>query len=162
MSGERRGRGVALAAAAALAAGCCALPGPATASARPDATVSAATVRVMVVGAGNVVLAGPRSINTAAVSVRAGGLVCGVAAGTPLAALADLRLAGGPGFALRDYGRCSSSPRASGQLFVYSLDGETNHGQNGWESTVDNRSGTPGAGDPSAAQGNARLLSAAA
>jgi len=112
----------------------------------------------MVVGAGNIVLSQPRTIAASAVGVRIGGRNCGVAAGTPLAALADLRLAGGPAFAIRDYGRCSSSPRASGQLFVYSIDGETNHGQNGWEYKVNNRSGTTGAGDPSGAQGDGRLL----
>ena len=112
----------------------------------------------MVVGAGNLVLSPPRWIGAAAVSVRAGGRTCGVAAGTPLAALADLRLAGGPPLAIRDYGHCSSSPRASGQLFVYSVDGETNHGQNGWEYKVNNRSGTTGAADPSGAQGDGRLL----
>ncbi len=81
-----------------------------------------------------------------------------MAGGTSLAALAELHLAGGPAFAIRDYGRCTASPGASGQLFVYSLDGETNHGQNGWEYKVDSRSGTTGAGDPSGAQGDGRLL----
>jgi hypothetical protein len=81
-----------------------------------------------------------------------------VAAGTPLAALAQLHLAGGPAFAIRDYGRCTSSTGASGQLFVYSLDGETNHGQNGWEYKVNNLSGTAGAGDATGPQGNGRLL----
>src|SRR6185312_4597248 len=37
-------------------------------------------------------------------------------------------------------------------------DGETNHGQNGWEYKVNNRSGTTGAGDTSGAQGDGRLL----
>lgn len=124
----------------------------------PNAASAAATVRVMVVGAGNVVLSPPRSISTAAVSVTAGRRTCGVAAGTPLAALADLHLAGGPAFAIRDYGHCTSSPAASGQLFVYSLDGETNHGQNGWEYKVDDTSGTTGAGDPTGPQGDGRLL----
>jgi hypothetical protein len=41
---------------------------------------------------------------------------------------------------------------------VYSLDGETNHGQNGWEYKVGNLSGTTGAGDPTGPQGNGRLL----
>jgi hypothetical protein len=112
----------------------------------------------MVVGAGNVVLSPARSVGAGAASVRAGRRRCTVAAGTPLAALADLHLAAGPAFAVRDYGRCSSSPRDSGQLFVYSLDGETNHGQNGWEYKVDNRSGTTGAGDQTGAQGDGRLL----
>lgn len=129
---------------------------PSAASAHAGA--AAATVRVMVVGAGNVVLSAPRSVGAAAVSVTAGGRTCGVASGTPLAALADLHLAGGPAFAIRDYGHCTSSPAASGQLFVYSLDGETNHGQNGWEYKVDDASGTTGAGDETGPQGDGRLL----
>jgi hypothetical protein len=112
----------------------------------------------MVVGAGNVVLAPARSISAAAVNVRVSGRNCRIAAGTPLAALADAHLAGGPGFAVRDYGHCTSSPRDSGQLFVYSLDGETNHGQNGWEYKVGNLSGTTGAGDETGPQGDGRLL----
>ncbi len=112
----------------------------------------------MVVGAGNVVLSPPRSVAPAAVSVRVAGRTCGVAGGTPLAALAQLNRTGGPAFAVRDYGRCTASPGASGQLFVYSLDGETNHGQNGWEYKVNNLSGTTGAGDPIGAQGDGRLL----
>src|SRR4051794_14449114 len=161
-SGSGRGRGAAYAACrvAALAA-LLALWGQwpqAARAAHPAHDASGSTVRVMVVGAGNVVLSPPRSIGAAAVKVRAGGHTCGVAAGTPLAALADLRLAGGPGFAIRDYGRCTSSPRASGQLFVYSIDGETNHGQNGWEYKGNNRSGTTGAGDPTGPQGDGRLL----
>lgn len=120
------------------------------------------TVRVMVVGAGNVVLSQARWVGAGAATVRAGARSCGVAAGTPLAALADLHLAGGPSFALRDYGHCTSAPRDSGQLFVYSLDGETNHGQNGWEYKVENRSGTTGAGDPTGTQGNGRLLASGA
>ncbi len=123
-----------------------------------SAGAAGANVRVMVVGAGNVVLSPARAIGAGAASVRVGGRSCEVAASTPLAALADLHLAGGPAFSIRDYGRCTSSPRDSGQLFVYSLDGERNHGQNGWEYKVGNRSGTTGAGDPTGAQGDGRLL----
>jgi hypothetical protein len=116
------------------------------------------SVSIMVVGAGNVILAQPEQISVAASAVSTSRGVCGIAAATPLAALVDLRRVGGPPFSIRDYGHCTSSPRNSGQLFVYSLDGETNHGQNGWEYKVDNRSGTTGAGDTSGPQGNGRLL----
>ncbi len=81
-----------------------------------------------------------------------------MAAGTPLSVLAALRRAGGPSFALRDYGRCGSSPRNSGQLFVYALGGERNRGQNGWEYKVDGSSGSTGAGDPSGPMGDGRRL----
>ncbi len=142
----------------------CALPAAAASAGRgqagPSALVSASApaVQTMVVGAGNVILSPARTILASAVSVRVGGRSCGVAAGTPLAALADLRRAGGPGFAIRDYGRCGASDSGSGELFVYSLDGETNHGQNGWEYKVGNLSGSTGAGDPSGPQGDGRLL----
>jgi hypothetical protein len=116
------------------------------------------SVSIMVVGAGNVILGQPEQISVAATAVRTSRGACGIAAATPLAALVDLRRVGGPPFSIRDYGHCTSSPRNSGQLFVYSLDGETNHGQNGWEYKVDNRSGTTGAGDTSGPQGNGRLL----
>jgi hypothetical protein len=136
-----------------------------TATARPDGAPRAVTaltpappVEIMVVGAGNVVLSGPRGISTAAINISVGPRACAVAAATPLAALTDLHRVGGPSFALRDYGHCTSSPRDSGQLFVYSLDGQTNHGQNGWEYKVNSRSGTTGAGDTSGPQGNGRLL----
>jgi hypothetical protein len=112
----------------------------------------------MVVGAGNVILAQPEQISVAATAVSTSHGACGIAAATPLAALVDLRRVGGPPFSIRDYGHCTVSPRNSGQLFVYSLDGETNHGQNGWEYKVNTRSGTTGAGDTSGPQGNGRLL----
>jgi hypothetical protein len=85
-----------------------------------------------------------------------------VAAGTPLAVLAAVRHDGGPGFALRDYGRCGTSPQNSGQLFIYSLGGERNHGQSGWEYKVDHVSGSTGAGDPSGPRGDGRRLRAGA
>lgn len=66
---------------------------------------------------------------------------------------------GGPGFSIRDYGHCGGSPANSAELFVYSLGGERNRGQNGWEYKVDGASGTTGAGDPSGPAGNGRRLS---
>jgi hypothetical protein len=163
LSVDRHSRG-ALLAAVALAVGGGAVFAPPV-LARPvsgpralSALAPAPPVEIMVVGAGNVILSGPRGISSAAVDVEVGSRACGIAAATPLAALTTLRRIGGPGFALRDYGHCTSSPRNSGQLFVYSLDGETNHGQNGWEYKVNNRSGTTGAGDPSGSQGDGHLL----
>jgi hypothetical protein len=125
-----------------------------------SAAVAAAapSVQSMIVGANGAILSPARTVSAAATSVRIGARDCAVAAGTPLAVLAAVRSAGGPGFALRDYGHCNSSPRNSGQLFVYSLGGEANRGQSGWEYKVDGASGTTGAGDPSGASGNGRLL----
>jgi hypothetical protein len=124
-----------------------------------SALAPAPPVQIMVVGAGNVILSQPRAISSAAIDIGVSGRACAIAAATPLAALTDLHRVGGPGFAVRDYGHCTSSPRNSGQLFVYSIDGESNHGQNGWEYKVNGRSGTTGAGDPSGPLGNGRLLS---
>lgn len=116
------------------------------------------SIEMMIVGAGNVSLMQPVDMTVPSWTVETSRGVCGVEEGTPLAALADAHRAGGPAFAVRDYGHCTSSPRNSGQLFVYSLDGETNHGQDGWEYKVDNRSGTTGAGDPSGPFGTGARL----
>jgi hypothetical protein len=115
-------------------------------------------INVMVVGAGNVILIRPRAISVPATAVTTSHGPCGVAGATPLSALVALRRVGGPPFSIRDYGHCTSSPGNSGELFVSSLDGETNHGQNGWEYKVNSRSGTTGAGDTSGPFGNGRLL----
>jgi len=119
-----------------------------------------ATVQVMVVGRGGSVLSGPRTVAASAAAVSVGGRRCAVAAGTPLAVLAALGRVGGPAFSLRDYGHCGSSPRNSGELFVYRLGGETNRAQNGWEYKVGGTAGATGAGDPSGILGNGRLLAA--
>jgi hypothetical protein len=119
---------------------------------------AAPKVQSMVVGAGGTVVSGARSVSAAATTVRVGARSCAVAAGTPLSVLAALRRAGGPSFALRDYGRCGSSSRNSGQLFVYSIAGERNRGQDGWEYKVDGVSGSTGAGDPSGPMGDGRRL----
>jgi hypothetical protein len=111
------------------------------------------SVTVMVVGAGNVILAQPSFISAAATAVKTPRGACGIDAATPLAALVDLHRVGGPPFSIRDYGRCTTSPRNSGQLTVYSLDGETDHGRNGWRYKVGNRAGAAGAADPSGALG---------
>jgi hypothetical protein len=153
------GRTVLLAALAAVAGG-----GAATASAdAPHAARTAAagpSVQGTIVGIGGRVLSRTRTVTASASSVRIGSRSCAVAAGTPLATLLAVRRAGGPGFALRDYGNCGSSPIDSGQLFVYSLGGERNRGQNGWEYEVDGVIGSTGAADPSGPAGNGRRLRA--
>jgi hypothetical protein len=127
---------------------------------RPLARASAAApaVRSMIVGAGGAILSPARTVTAAATTARIGRRSCAVAAGTPLAVLAAVRRLGGPGFALRDYGHCGSSPANAGQLFVYSLGGEANRGQNGWEYKADNVSGATGAADASGPRGNGRRL----
>jgi hypothetical protein len=125
--------------------------GAGTASAPPS-------VRSMIVGNGGTVLSRARTVTAAATTVHVGRKACAVAAGTPLAVLAAVRRGGGPGFALRDYGRCGSSPNNSGQLFVYSLGGQANRGQSGWEYKVDHVAGSTGAGDTSGSRGDGRRL----
>ncbi|HEX3509662.1 MAG TPA: hypothetical protein VHT27_01050 [Solirubrobacteraceae bacterium] len=126
----------------------------------PAATAAAApVVQSMVVGRGGQVLSAARSIAATATSVTVAGRTCSIAAATPLAVLADLRAGGGPGFALRDYGHCGgASTASSSQLFVYSLGGEANRGQDGWEYKVGGAAGSTGAADPSGVSGNGRLV----
>ena len=114
----------------------------------------------MVVGIGGNVLAPARAVSAGAASVGVRGRRCEVAAATPLAVLAALQRGGGPSFLLHDYGRCGASPASSSELFVDSIGGERNRGQDGWEYKVGNLAGSTGAADPSGAQGNgARLRS---
>ncbi len=142
----------ALARAAALAFALLAIamvPGGAQVVDASGAPTSGRAIDVMVVGAGNVILVSPTTMNIPQTTVRTAHGACGVAEATPLGALLVLNRTRGLSFALRDYGHCTGSPSSSGQLFVSSLDGETNHGQNGWEYKVNGRSGTTGAADPS-------------
>ncbi len=120
----------------------------------------AARVQVMVVGPGGAVLVPARTVLAAAAHVTVGGRSCAVAPSTPLAVLAALHHTGGPPFALRDYGHCGASPASSSELFVTSVDGQRNGGQNGWEYKVNGLAGSTGAADPSGPAGNGRRLRA--
>jgi hypothetical protein len=132
---------------------CALAPSPALAPA-----ASTPSVEVMVVGRGGAILAPARTVSAAATTLDVAGRTCSVAAATPLAVLADLHAAGGPAFAVRDYGHCGGAPSTASELFVYSLGGERNHGQDGWGYKVGGAAGSTGAGDPSGAKGNGRLL----
>jgi hypothetical protein len=158
MSPESRVRLTTPAALAGIAGVLCA----AMLSAAPASASAAPTVQAMVVGSSGQILAGPRNVTASATSVTVGHKRCSVAAGTPLAVLAQLHGAGGPGFLVRDYGRCGSSQRNSGSLFVYDLAGETNGGRSGWEYKVSGLSGSAGAGDASGPQGDGRLIGSGA
>ncbi len=127
--------------------------------ARPGRAVHGApAVTSMVVGVDGVTLFAAHALRASATTVKVGRKRCVVAAGTPLALLAATRRAGGPSFAVRDYGHCGNSAVNSAELFVYSLGGETNRGQNGWEYKVNGAAGSTGAGDPNGPSGNGRLL----
>lgn len=147
----RRAVGAVLAAGVTLAAAGAAPASPGRIAATPS-------VLAMVVGRGGAILSSARSVSAAATALRVGARSCAVAAGTPLSVLAALRRSGGPAFALRDYGHCGSSQSSSAQLFVYSLAGQRNNGQNGWEYKVDGYAGSTGAADPSGARGDGRRI----
>lgn len=146
---------------AAVATGACLVLAAGASSGSTASVASAAAapaVQTMIVGSTGAILFPARTLTASATGVRVDGRSCAVAAGTPLAALAAAARAGGPSFALRDYGRCDGSPVNSGELFVYELGGEANHGQDGWEYKVEGVSGTTGAADTSGPLGNGRLL----
>jgi hypothetical protein len=153
MSAEGPPGWTAVVAAVAVAAGM-----PTARAASGHSAVAGPSVQSMIVGSGGTILVQSRTVVASATTVRVAGRSCAVGAGTPLAALAAVRRAGGPGFALRDYGHCGSSTRNSGQLFVYSLGGERNSGQNGWEYKVDHVAGATGAADSSGPLGDGHLL----
>ncbi len=121
---------------------------------------SAARVQVMVVGEGGAVMVPARTVLAPAAHVTVAGRSCAVAPSTPLAVLAALHHAGGPPFTLRDYGHCGASPASSSELFVTSVGGQRNGGQNGWEYKVNGLAGSTGAADPSGPAGNGRRLRA--
>jgi hypothetical protein len=105
------------------------------------------------------VLDGPHRLRASAATVSVGRKRCAVAAGTPFAALLAARRAGGPAFAVRDYGSCSRRASDSGQLFVYRIGPDPNGGRSGWVFKVGNRVGSTGAADVSGPFGNGRLRS---
>lgn len=135
---------------AGLAAGAC-LAGAAPARA------AAPAVETMIAGR-SAELMPVAQVRAAATTVRVGGRSCRVAAGTPLAALAAARRAGGPVFALRDYGSCSRRARDAASLFVTRIGREANRGQDGWVYKVGAKVGSGAAADPAGPFGTRRLL----
>jgi hypothetical protein len=95
-----------------------------------------------------------RTVSAKQLGVRVGGRRCAAGEGTALAALARSKVGR---LGLRDFGSCSSRARDSGGLFVRSIAGERNHGQNGWVYKVGRRAATAGAADPSGPFGRGRL-----
>ena len=87
-----------------------------------------------------------RTVAAKQVPVRVGGRRCAAGEGTALAALARSKVGR---LGLRDFGSCSSRARDSAGLFVQSIAGERNRGQNGWVYKVGRRAATAGAADPS-------------
>jgi hypothetical protein len=95
-----------------------------------------------------------RTVAAKQVPVRVGGRRCAAGEGTALAALARSKVGR---LGLRDFGSCSSRARDSAGLFVQSIAGERNRGQNGWVYKVGRRAATAGAADPSGPFGRGRL-----
>jgi hypothetical protein len=95
-----------------------------------------------------------RTVAAKQVRVRVGGRRCTAGDGTALAALVRSHVGR---LGLRDFGSCSTRARDSAGLFVSSIKGERNRGQDGWVYKVGNRSATAGAADPSGAFGRGRL-----
>jgi hypothetical protein len=122
------------------------------AAAPAAADAAAPKVRQMVVFRDGSALA--KTISTRATRVRAQGRRCTAGAGTALAALVRSR----PGrLRLRDFGSCSRRARDGAGLFVESIRGERNRGQDGWVYKVGRRAASAGAGDPSGPFGRGRL-----
>lgn len=135
------------------------LAGAAASAAAPAGAVGATAPRVDVMVAGRAqVLAAPRAVRATATTVRVGRRRCGIAAGTPLSALAALRRAGGPAFTVRDFGSCSRRAADAGGLFVRKVGPDANRGQDGWVYKVGTRVGTAAAADPAGPFGNGRRL----
>lgn len=120
-----------------------------TAAAAPSGTAAAAPrVEVMVAGRASV-LAAPRFVRASATTVAVGRRRCGIAAATPLAALAAVRRGHGPAFRLRDYGACSRRAVDSSALFVTQIGPDRNRRADGWVYKVGRRVPSVGAADPS-------------
>jgi hypothetical protein len=127
-------------------------------AASPAAAQAAAPqVEAMVVGKGRTLLE-PATVAARATTLRVAGRRCAVGAATPLAVLAAAGRAGGPSFALRDYGSCSRAPRDAGGLFVTRIGPDRNRGRDGWAYKVGRRAGTTPAADPSGPFGTGRRI----
>jgi hypothetical protein len=114
---------------------------------------------MVVTRAGTPLADGPHAVVARATRVRVGARRCAVAAGTPLAALAGLRRAGGPAFRVRDYASCSRRTADASGLYVSAIGGVRARGQDGWVYKVGNKVGSAGAADPSGPFGTGRLRS---
>ncbi len=121
---------------------------PAVAAAPPDAP---AVEQMVVFRDGDSVT---RTVAAKEVRVRVGGRRCIAGEGTALAALVRSHVGR---IGLRDYGSCSTRARDAAGLFVKSIAGERNRGQDGWVYKVGRRGATAGAADPSGPFGRGRL-----
>ncbi len=143
--------------AAALLVGAVGLAANGHAAPPPDAAEAqqgAPRIEQMVVFRGGAVVGGRVAAKPTAGMVD--GRRCAVAARTALATL----LRADPGrIGFHDYGDCSSRAADSAGLFVKSIRGERNRGQDGWVYKVGRKLATAGAADPAGPFGDGRLKS---
>jgi hypothetical protein len=123
----------------------------------PPAWAGTPKVEVLVVGRTSV-LQEPLKVRAKAVNVRVKSRKCKVATGTPLAALEVARRAGGPAFALKDFGACSRRAADASGLFVTKIGPDRNQDEDGWVYKVDRKVGSTSAGDASGPFGTGRRL----
>lgn len=117
------------------------------------AASAAATVEVMVVGR-DAPLKNPREVTLRTRTVKVGRRRCAVGGRTPLAVLAATALP----LTITDSGSCGRSARDAGGLFVRTVAGERNRGDDGWFYKVGRKAGTTGAGSPEGPFGDGRRL----
>ncbi len=97
-----------------------------------------------------------KTVSTRATKVGVGGRRCTAGEGTALAALVRSK----PGrLRLHDFGSCSRRAADGAGLFVESIRGDANRGQNGWVYKVGRRAASAGAADPGGPFGRGRLRS---
>lgn len=95
-----------------------------------------------------------KRVRSASTTVGVDGRRCGVAGGTPLAALVRSR----PGrVGLEDYASCTGRSRDGGGLYVRSIAGRRAQGLSGWVYKVGRKLATAGAADPAGPFGSGRL-----
>jgi hypothetical protein len=95
-----------------------------------------------------------KTVRASQITVKVGHKRCGVAAGTPLAALVRSRVAT---LSLTDYGACSAKPRDAAGLYVRKIGPDRGTGNRGWVYKVGQRQGTAGAADPGGPFGRGRI-----
>ena len=97
-----------------------------------------------------------KTVSARATKVGVGGRRCTAGEGTALAALVRSK----PGrLRLHDFGSCSRRAADGAGLFVESIRGDANRGQNGWVYKVGRRAASAGAADPGGPFGRGRLRS---
>jgi hypothetical protein len=120
-------------------------------AAMPANAAAPAIEQMVVFRSGKAVL---KDVTARQARVKVGRRRCAAGEGTALAALVRSRIGN---LKLRDFGSCSTRPRDGAGLFVETIGGDRNRGQNGWVYKVGRRAASAGAADPSGPFGRGRL-----